>query len=458
MLTIMMEIPKEALRNDAKQIQQERLKGLKEKENKTDFDLYMIDFIANELERNRTPEEILRDNYYKIIDTIDYYLDIKPEYQNLAALWIIGTYLHKQFDSYPFLFINAMRGSGKSRLLRLITKLSQGKMTNSLTEAVLFRTKNMLAIDEFEGIGQKEKTALRELLNSAYKKGTTVQRMRERKIFGEKKMVVDEFEVYRPIVMANIWGMDEVLGDRCISLQLEKSADPSKTMIMEAFDTDEIIKMILAQFDWCSLCSVVSSQNIYTTWNSFIKDKYINSTNIHYIHNIHTLQTTLNNTNNNQTTIEQLKVIDLESFFAKVMDAGISGRNLEIFMPLFMVAKIIGEDILTFTIRTAGEIISERRQEEQTESKDVMLFDFVSKLDSGINYYPISQLTKDFRFFTESCEEWINERWIGRALKRLSLVVSKRRQSHGIEIIVNVAKAKEKIKMFKGDEEKKDAN
>jgi hypothetical protein len=120
--------------------------------------------------------------YYLIIDVLKYYCDIEEKYYSLISLWIIGTYYHDEFPTYPYLFFNAMRGSGKSRLLRLVVYLSKdGSMLNSLTEAVLFRTTGTLGIDEFEGIGRKGNEALKELLNSAYKKGITIKRMKKQK-------------------------------------------------------------------------------------------------------------------------------------------------------------------------------------------------------------------------------------------------------------------------------------
>jgi len=44
-------------------------------------------------------------------------------------------------------------------------------------------------------------------------------------------MVIEEFAVYCPIAMANIRGMENVLGDRCISLILEKSSKNSNHKI-----------------------------------------------------------------------------------------------------------------------------------------------------------------------------------------------------------------------------------
>ena len=109
--------------------------------------------IKGDKEKNK---EDLATAYKNIVDILKEYLDIKKEYYNIIALWIIGTYFHDKFPSYPYLFFNAMKGSGKSRTINLITCLSKGgEMLNSLTEAVLFRTKGTLAIDECEGVSRK---------------------------------------------------------------------------------------------------------------------------------------------------------------------------------------------------------------------------------------------------------------------------------------------------------------
>ena len=141
----------------------------------------------------------------KIIKILKKYMDLEEDYYLLIGIWIIGTYFHQSFRSYPYLFFNAMKGSGKSRILNLVTLLSKdGIVLNSLTEAVLFRTTGTLGIDEFEGVAKKGNESLRELLNSAYKKTGKVYRMK--KVSGKdgETQEVEEFEVYRPITMANI--------------------------------------------------------------------------------------------------------------------------------------------------------------------------------------------------------------------------------------------------------------
>ena len=60
----------------------------------------------------------LKESYFLIIKILNKYLDLKPEYYDIIALWIIGTYYHKSFITFPYLFLNAVKGSGKSRALK----------------------------------------------------------------------------------------------------------------------------------------------------------------------------------------------------------------------------------------------------------------------------------------------------------------------------------------------------
>ncbi|MEK6879251.1 MAG: hypothetical protein AABY22_06555, partial [Nanoarchaeota archaeon] len=190
-------------------------------------------------------KEELKKAYWLLIKILNKYLDLKPEYYDIIALWIIGTYLHKQFVTFPYLYFNAMKNSGKSRALKLITCLSyNGELMNSISESVLFRTAedHTIGIDEAESIGKKEKGALRELLNSAYKQGAKVKRAFKVKGKEREGYQIEEFNVFCPVVMANIWGMDEVTGDRCITLILDKSPKKEITRMIELFDFDEDIK------------------------------------------------------------------------------------------------------------------------------------------------------------------------------------------------------------------------
>jgi anaerobic ribonucleoside-triphosphate reductase len=94
-------------------------------------------------------------------------------------------------------------------------------------------------------------------------------------------------------------------------------------------------------------------------------------------------------------------------------------------------------------------ILSERREEDLVENSDISLIDYISNLPDNNEYWTIKKLTNMFKEALQSDEDWLNERWLGRALKRLNLVKQKRRQHKGREVILNIQKAKEKIRMFK---------
>ncbi len=402
-----------------------------------------------------TLKKELKEIYKKIIIIIKRFCDLKEEQYPLVALWIIGTYIYEEFETYPYLFFNAMKGSGKTRILKLIASLSnKGELIGSLSESVLFRTAKgrTMCIDEFERVGSKEKQSLRELLNVAYKKGQIIKRMKKQKTIDGEDFVVEEFEVYTPIAMANIWGMEEVLEDRCISLVLEKSNNPAIVKLIEDFARNEEVKNIttLLSKGSCSLCSLFHKKRYEYNWNNYIIKKYppLYSTN----KTTHTTHTTI--TTNTTLTTQDIDI----SFFKKLDKTNIQGRHLELSFPLFALSRFLG--VFDETLKTIKKIMEEKKLEDMTESKDVQVYDFVStRNEGGGNFLLISNLTKEFRSFLnieEKEEAWVNSRWFGRALKRLVLVKEKRRKSKGIEVILNIDKAKEKIKMFKEPEEKQE--
>ena len=385
-------------------------------------------------------QEKVRDIHKAIISKLKRFCDIKEEYYSIIALWIIGTYIHDEFETYPYLFFNAMRGSGKTRILKLIASMSKnGELLGSLSDAVLFRTAKgkTMCIDEFERVGSQENQSLRELLNAAYKKGQKIQRMKKVK----ENYVVEEFDVYTSICMANIWGMDEVLGDRCITIILEKSDNLAIIKQVENFGKDEEIKKIvrdLSQLE-CRWCMNEGKKNWERDWNSYIFEKY--SPKDLDLHTLHTLPT---------PTSLTTPLSDLPYLFTVIDDTNISGRELELSMPFFIMASSMG--ILDETVSALKKIVDDKKAEYLIESKDIQIFDFVSQQNQVSNYISLNKLNSQFRDFIgvgEKEDNWINPRWFSRALKRLVLIEKKIRRSGGTHVILDIQKAQEKMKMFK---------
>jgi len=181
-----------------------------------------------------------------------------------------------------------------------------------------------------------------------------------------------------------------------------------------------------------SLVQLVLSKNIITSWNDYIELKC----------SPETAQTTLS------TQIAQDRLI----IFEKIYNSNIKGRHLELFFPLFIITNLLWEDSLDKMIEIAKDIVFHKKQDDLLESRDVALIEFISKKEVNLNFKPISELTREFKeYIQEEDEQYstISSKWIGRALKRLKLIIDKRRIGSGVEVILNISKAKEKIKLFK---------
>lgn len=382
------------------------------------------------------PEEKLREELKpllkKIVKILKKYMDLDKDHYLLVGIWILGTYFHKSFRSYPYLFFNAMKGSGKSRILNLVTLLSKnGMVLNSLTEAVLFRTTGTLGIDEFEGVGKKGNENLRELLNSAYKKTGKVLRMRKATGKNGETQEIEEFDVYRPIIMANIWGMEDTLGDRCIQLILEKSVKKRVVKLIEDFEDNFQINDVTSKISKGigSYGSVGTLKTIQQKWNSYVLDT-----------------DTSNTPTSSITSITS--ITSIPNIYNKINNTELLGRDLELFFPLFIIADFCGK--LDEMLKIATKIVKERKEKDVFESFDVQVYDFISQY-TNTSFVRVSDLTNQFRTFCgieEKQDIWINSRWFGKAIKRLKLDKEKKR-SNGMMVILDIEKAKEKIKMFK---------
>jgi len=413
------------------------------------LDLELVETTTKE--QNSVKDE-LKLVHRRIIGVLKEFADLKEEHYNLISTWIVGSYLHGEFNSYPYLFLNAMRGSGKTRLLKLIASMSaNGEIIGSPTEAILFRipTSHTLCIDEYEGIMRKGNEGVREMLNASYKRGMKVRRMKQQKTpDGSTEQVVEEFEPYRPICLANIWGMEEVLGDRCITIILEKSEREDIMHIIENFEQNTNIKVIKSLLNTIlvQLCSFIDVVGGIERWNKYVKYKYTTP---------HTLITLTTQTTQTTLTKAQIKEIGEDSvvLFERISKTKINGRNLELFFPLIILASYISEEVLTEVLQTATNLTKERRQEEMAESKDVSLYDFVSKLSLGSDFTSLRVLCNAFRTFLgksdDNDDKWINDRWFGRAIKRLNIVIEKRRMKNGMEYVLDIEKAKKKMVMFR---------
>ena len=98
-------------------------------------------------------------------------------------------------------------------------------------------------------------------------------------------------------------------------------------------------------------------------------------------------------------------------------------------------------------LRVGKELMDAKKLDEYSESPDVSVYEFVAKQPSNLSYVAVKELTSKFKIFRGE-EEWINEKWLGRSLKRLNLVLQDKRMASGKYVMLNIVKAKDKLQMF----------
>jgi len=191
----------------------------------------------------------------------------------LIVIWIFGTYLHRCFPLFPYLWIQSpTKRCGKTRLLELLSELcfnSDGIQT-APTEAVLYRlpaiTAGTLCWDEAENLyNNKEKGERLQILNAAYRKGAKIARCD-----GEKNEV-RFFEVYRPISLTGISRLPDTISDRSIKIELIRKKKDEK---VKRLQIERIQKELQSLRDGLHIFALERTPKIVEAYNQF-EDKLI---------------------------------------------------------------------------------------------------------------------------------------------------------------------------------------
>ncbi len=152
------------------------------------------------------------------------YLENNDAY-DVLTLWVIGSYLFSIFRYYPYLHLQAEKGSGKTLLMEILASVSfNGRvLTNPNGSTVLKLIATMLPsifIDEAEGLSTPGgKGELMPILNTGFSKtGLVVKGNRD-------------YSTYNPKCFASIGDINDVLADRTIVVRMMRSTDQDQREI-----------------------------------------------------------------------------------------------------------------------------------------------------------------------------------------------------------------------------------
>jgi hypothetical protein len=406
-------------------------------------DLKKIENDVSEIKKIRPLIQI----YVNILGVISNYMDIPEEDNKIIALWVMCASCKNSFITFPFLFINASKGSGKTRLLKLLeAMIPRSQLTPNLTEASLIRLPsqenlNALLIDEAERLGSKEKHNLRELLNQAYKKGGKILRVEED---GKRNRIVKGYDVFMAIALANIWGLESILEDRCITITLEKSNNPFITKIPEFFELDERIINIKKDLDYVGMyegCTKINAQ------------EYL----YHILKHIPTSYTTYTTYTTYIPELEIIPEIDISKdfntnidfFVEEIKNSSLLGRELELWLPLLTMSACIDKEFFIQTLNLAERRSKEKTEMDIMEDRDVIFSMFLYYYLKANNIQEMIQIKEIKNMFNlmedrkPDKKDWFSNEWIGRCLKRINIIKNKKRMTKGIEVEINIDKLKE---------------
>lgn len=148
-----------------------------------------------------------------------------PEIYDFIAVWIMGTYLFRAFRYYPYLHLNAEKGSGKTLLMELMEPIAFNGVLLAQPPAstvlkLIEQDSASLFIDEAEGLGSKSSSSqLKSILKTGFARS------------GVYYSGDNMYRTYSPKCFAGINMLDDVLADRTITVRLLRKTGYDTTAI-----------------------------------------------------------------------------------------------------------------------------------------------------------------------------------------------------------------------------------
>ena len=143
----------------------------------------------------------------------------------ILAIWCMASYLFPLFTSYPYLHLYGFKGTGKTQTMTLASKLAFNMvLASGITPSATFRlvqsSRCCVGLDEAEnlrGARDQHSRELLGLLRAGCKKGAAAIRA---EAVPDKGLMAIQYDVYSPKMIASIDPIEDILGSRCISINM----------------------------------------------------------------------------------------------------------------------------------------------------------------------------------------------------------------------------------------------
>lgn len=354
---------------------------------------WSLDGIRRFIEREEAVEPA---QLFEIVkESLKTYIELPDErLYDFLALWIIGTYFFPLFNSYPYVYVGGIRESGKTKLLTLchciaFNSIFSGNMSTACVYRLVQDTRCSLFIDETEMLSTRYRaSAFRNILLNGYKKGQRTYRNRRTP---EGNFVPQSFEVYGPKMLANIEGLEDVLGSRCVTIIMKRGLNSEITN--KEIDISDPL--------W---------QQVRDLFYPFLMKNWR----------------------------------DIRRIYSELQnDTSLLNRNWELWKPIFVLAKFFDhsnnglyEEMKSLALEKTAE-----SQRENSDSHEAVLVEVLLSVVDEDNFYKLSEIRVEMadRFDDGG---WLSERYIGQLLRRLGFS-NRRRVATGTEYFLRVSEVKD---------------
>lgn len=341
--------------------------------------------------------------YNSVMQAIHEYIDFQDErHYDLVALWNIGTYFHQLFEAYPYLHVNGLSDSGKTRLMKVCDCMAfNADLCGTITVAYLFRKVHIsrctILIDENEELEDPQKgQELKKVLRSGYKKGAKA----DRSDMTTPSYTPRSYEVYSPKALSTIASLDSVLGSRCIIILMQPTSRKEKS--------DRALKEESPQW-----------QEIRDMLYPFL------------FRNWRTIQQSYDDLGN---------------------EADLVNREWEIWKPILALARVFSGDIYKGMLQLALEKAKERKV-EQSFTPEAELAEVLLSMVDRDDYYRLGDIKEYMELkYRNRVPNWLTERNIGSMLRKFGFPRPKR-DSKGFKYYLTVSQVKEIARRLGIDDE-----
>lgn len=178
--------------------------------------------------------------YSSIKQLFKKYVVVSDEFFDVIVSYIMMTYIYILFQVIPYLWINGEKGTGKSTIMKIMSKLCFNPMfCSNVNPANIFRQidndGSTIILDEFEKMYGEDKQEIIKILNQGFNIDGVVPRC-----VGQSNQI-RKFRSFSPKIMGGISNIDDVLFERVIKYTTKKV----KNITVPKFREDKDTKMEL---------------------------------------------------------------------------------------------------------------------------------------------------------------------------------------------------------------------